>query len=260
MPSVYWRARMRSLRSRARRSVAAVCARIESHNDFFYREVGVDRLEIEACSEARCRRLGIPVDRRMQSVHYAAFEALAASGFQPRNVLEVCTFRGYTACFLGDLFPDATIYTVELPEDDPLKACWLPWSDQEWAEICRRVDRPNVRWIRANTAFLFRYSLPKFDLIWQDTGDRFPEIGWEFYQSLAELAPGGWLFVDDVRRRDNPIIRFKDWYIHIYRTLMYYQARMPEKFRFLLKRKDPVLFQMDPKFIAFLRMGSGGAE
>jgi predicted O-methyltransferase YrrM len=244
------------LRWRASRSAPLVADIVSAHNDFYFGELGLDRAAIEARVLDRCRRLGIPFTGEMQSVHYAAFEGLAASGFKPQNVLEIGTLFGYTASFLADLFPDATIYTIDLPPDDPLIAEHLPLSPMQSQEVARRLDRSNIRVVRANSAFLFRQKLPLFDLIWQDTGDRFPDIAWEFYASFSLLKPGGWLFVDDVRKPDNPMIDRLPWFIHVHQTLSYYEARMPEKFRFLLKRNNAVEYGADPKYVGFLKLQS----
>lgn len=209
-----------------------------------------------SASEARhietMKRAGIDVTPE-ESFHRIAFAALETRGFRPKNILELGTNRGRTSSFLSHLFAEATVYTVELPSSDPLYADLHLFRDR-YVEIEASIEqltgRPNVVVCRVNTAFLPQTELPDFDLIWLDAGHHYPEVAWDHFYCLHKLAPGGWLFTDDVampRRRRRG---------HIYDTIDYYNKRMNPKFRFLLKRESAYQYLLRPKFLGFLRKGS----
>ena len=220
------------------------------HNDFFFAELGVDRATAEAEYRRICTEIGLA---RMadDSIHFLAFAALKVAGFRPGTVLELGTATGETTAFLAALFDPAIIHTVELPDDDPIfRRFHGAGADRRAAAA--RLDRPNIRAHRVNTAFLSGLGLPDFDLIWLDAGHEFPEVAWDHAFCLGKLRKGGWLLSDDIRPSDNLLFRRQRGALDAFAVTEYLNERQESKFRYLLKREDPRLYVLDRKYVAVL--------
>ncbi len=247
-------------RSRLGREAAGAAKAVLTHNDFLFRELRVERDVVRQLSESI--RVRIPVlledahvrGTEAQSFHFMAFAALKASGFAPRNILEIGTFLGYTTNYLSQLFPDARVFTAALPPDDPVFGAY---HRQEQAGVKSildtRLSRPNITLLKMNSAFLWNAELPELDLIWLDGGHQYPVVAWDHFFSLSKLAPGGWLFSDDIRIPPPVDATSQAERFHAYRVVDYYNARMDDGFRFLLKREDVASYLHSPKYVAVYR-------
>ena len=220
------------------------------YNDAFFDDLGVDRRIAEETERRVSEQLGQAPRALALSIHRLAFAALQLSGFRPRHILELGTSGGRTALYLSELFPEATLITVELPESDPIYGQIHSGSDPRHTNS---LQRSNVVALRMNTMFIGGQKLPEFDLICVDAGHRFPEVAWDHFFCLHKLAPGGWLFSDDVRFPDNRETRRHPATLDLFRVLEYFNRRQKDQFRFLLKREDRKLFLLDPKYVAYLR-------
>lgn len=247
-------------RSRLGREVAAAEKVVCAHNDFLFRELRVERDAARKLCEST--RAQIPVlleDAHVrgieaQSFHFMAFAALKASGFSPRNILEIGTFLGYTTNYLSQLFPEARVFTVALPPDDPV---FSAYHRQEQAGVQsildKRLSGSNVTLLQMNSAFLWKAELPELELIWLDGGHQFPVVAWDHFFSLSKLAPGGWLFSDDIRIPPPVDATNQAERYHAYRVVEYYNQRLADGFRFLLKREDVASYLHSPKYVAVYR-------
>lgn len=228
-----------------RGSARATAAR---HNDFFFAELGIERAAAEAMHREACSRVGRAREWN-ESIHFLAFAALKAAGFRPDDVLELGTASGETTEYLAALFDGAAVYTFELPDDDPIFRRFHG-TDTERRTAEARINRPNIRARRANTAFLSRMDLPDFDLIWLDAGHEFPEVAWDHAFCLAKVRPGGWILSDDIRPGDNLLYGGRPGASDAFTVIEYFNARQDAKFRYLLKREDPRLYVLDRKYVA----------
>ena len=223
------------------------------YNDGFFAEANTSRAEAEALYVAisdRCELLHRP----NESVQRLAFAALAAGGLKPDNVLEIGTEHGETTQFLAEIFPEARVFTINLPDDDPAYRAWHPeGSDAHEHNLARRLSASNIVQVRANTAWLMTQDIPEaFDLIWLDGGHRYPEIAWDHFFCMQRLAPGGWLFSDDITLPDQDRL-LKRVNLHPFEVIDYYNARCPDTFKLLLKREDGLSYVRGRKFIAYHR-------
>ena len=66
------------------------------------------------------RRRGHGFDWAEDSVHWLVFAAYARFGKSIKRILEIGTFDGEFTWLLSQLFPEARIVTVDLPDSDPL--------------------------------------------------------------------------------------------------------------------------------------------
>lgn len=254
--------RLRTVDRRLRRAALSALASLHAdkvaaealhYNDFFFRELGVDKAAVDALCAQTLIALGDVWDPLEESVHYRAFAALKLAGFAPRSVLELGTYEARATQFLSALFPEAAVHTVDLPPDDPIFANHHGVDAAKQEVIARRLDRPNIVRHRVNTAFLPTLALPEqIDLIWLDAGHEFPEVAWDHFFCLSKLAPGGWLLTDDVRRASNPLFFGYPSAVDVLRVLQYFDARQPDKFRLLLKRDDARWYVVDRKYVGVL--------
>lgn len=193
------------------------------------------------------------------SAHWVLFAALSVS---PRaacikDVLEIGTFRGKTAHLLKVLFPHATVVTCDLPEHDPiLTQSYRRDTPEGLAEYRatrdRRIRRPGITFVEANSFFLPEYAPGPYDLIWMDGGHLFPEVAWDLCNAWHMCRPGGILMCDDVI----PDSRGKDAYAsdESHQVLRYLAARTGQEPVYILKRFNPA-WSADPvsrKFVAWL--------
>ena len=213
----------------------------------FLGDLGFDHEQGHQAADAVCTRNGIRYSRLYSSCHFLAFASLAASGFKPRDILEIGTGSGQTTRVLADLFPDARVHTVELPLSDPIYGENAGGFDQD--RRSKFLDLPRITAHDRNSAFMFDIALPDFDLIWLDGGHVYPEVAWDHFYCLSKLRPGGWIFTDDIRFPDNPLYKVYEGSYDAYETLAYYARRTPHRFYFLLKRTDLHRNLFDPKYV-----------
>jgi len=252
---VAWRLRKSWLTLRARLlhpRASSDIQPVQAHNDLFFAELGVSRSDATQLCTETLAAVESEFRPRKQSIHYLAFAALRASGFAPREILEVGTYRGETTRYLAKLFPEARIFTIELPDDDPLIAEYHPDKERSSRVESELRSLPNVTPVRINTVDLQKQNFPLFDLVWLDGAHYFPEVAWDHFFCLDHLAPGGWLFSDDLILPGNPFHRRPE-HLDLYRVFEYISARRKQPVGLLIKREDPLRFQVRPKYVAYLR-------
>ena len=117
--------------------------------------------------------------------------------------MEIGTFDGAFARFLGSVFPKTQITTLDLPLEEGF--------DNEYGRKSANSDvlaratnlkaSPNVKLIERNSVALTIETTWRFDAIWLD-GDRgYPVATMDITNSIRLLNPGGYLLVDDVYLR-----------------------------------------------------------
>ena len=191
------------------------------------------------------------------SVHWLLFAALGLSGRPIRRILEIGTFRGKTARLLSELFPDAEVFTCELPADDPLmRGSFRRESDEEFREYMDKrnfhLDRENITLVEANSFFLPAHIDGTLDLIWVDGGHVYPEVAWDIAQCWHLLSPGGLMLCDDVFTDPKGGDEWSADQTHD--VLQYLADRVPGlKLDYFLKRENPN-WSADPRHRKFVTM------
>ena len=227
---------------------------LEAKNNFFFDEIGITRQQSQDAYDEIARTV-IPVHANDRDCFYrVAWAGLKVSGFKPKNILELGTYQGFSAVYLAHLFPEATIYTVELPEVDPLYSKFHP-NQREYEEYIKNyLWGYNITLLRMNSIFLMSKELPQFDLIWIDAGHGYPNVAADHVYAINKLAIGGWLFSDDAMPPEDPINKGNP----ISQTIDYINQRNTSQFRYLLQRESPDRWLFDHKrgarkYIAFMR-------
>jgi predicted O-methyltransferase YrrM len=227
-------------------------------NQWLLDELGVDADAVRARLHTTLAASGlasVPGD----SYHYTAFAALHESGFRPSVVLELGTFLAEASVYLATLFPEATVYTVDVPAHDPLVQRGVIGHLGNAERAARLASRTNLVALDANTLALPSLDLPEPDLVWLDAGHQFPEVAWDHFYCLHRLRPGGWLFTDDVRTPENPMNSRRASSLDVHTVTSYWNDRSDSPFRLLLKRPDPELALIDPKFIGCVHRAAGAS-
>jgi predicted O-methyltransferase YrrM len=243
---------------RYRAADPALQNRVKTHNDGFFADLGIRRADAERLYRDAAAKVGFTPGEN-DSIHRLAFAALATSGFEPANILELGTSHGETTAYLAEIFPEARITTIELPDEDPLYDRMHPRQEVRKENVERRLASPKITQIRTNTVFLQDLGLPDFDLIWLDAGHHFPEVAWDHFFCMHKLAPGGWLLTDDVMLPDNPLARTKPNILDVWKVVDYYNQRNKHQFRLLLKRESVRQYLMNIKYVGAYHKRSGAA-
>jgi len=136
------------------------------------------------------------------SIHWLLFYAISQTA-SVKRILEIGTYDGETTFLLSKIFPQSEIFTLDLPEDDPiLKATYhreQPEALREFVELRNRnIAQPNITYIERNSFFAPGVLDGQFDFIWIDGGHLYPEIAWDICNAYNLCAPGGWILCDDV--------------------------------------------------------------
>lgn len=135
-------------------------------------------------------------------LHHLYFAMASLVTKDVKSVLELGTGLGETTIVLSRLFPTATIYTLDLPEND------ISCSVQAWRKIEKKknamerfnrdTNEDNITFIAKNSFFVSSLGLPKeFEMIWIDGGHTFPAVAWDIMYSYNHLKKGGFMFMHD---------------------------------------------------------------
>jgi len=132
--------------------------------------------------------------------HMLYFSTISYILKNARNILEQGTGLGKTTAVLSALFPNAMIYTVDLPEDDDdyKEYAYRNRDKGNLENFKKNISKDNIVFIETNSFFLPSLKLPsKFDLIWVDGGHCYPVVAWDIMFSYNRLCSGGFLFMHD---------------------------------------------------------------
>lgn len=228
---------------------------ILSAEDFCSR-LGLRLKEVETSCMKRLEELDSMTELPL-SFHLLAFEALALSGFRPGHVLELGTFQGKATALLSSLFPQAKVYTVDLPKDDPIFRSFHEKISPDQERVERRLKRENIERIRINSAFVGSLDLPRFDLIWVDAGHHFPEVAWDHAYAFSRIQPEGWIFSDDIWLPSAREARKDLKNGQAFEMMDYLSKRAPCDFRLVPKRPSGRDF-LEGKFIGYAKFGAAG--
>lgn len=158
----------------------------------------------------------VPAAGSHRSQHFEVFVALGMK-IKPKRILEIGTGEATFAAFLSKAFPEATIESIDLPDDD--KRFWNAIDGQKVAvanatqsdsvRLSKRNENlkksPNVNFRELNSLALGRLDEAEFDLIWVDGDHTFPIVACDIANAVRLLKPNGTLVCDDVYLADGGI-------------------------------------------------------
>jgi len=172
-----------------------------------------DRDKLAKVLNSSLNKAGLPSyneNNGMYSEHLLIFAALSIhSSFKPRKILEIGTHDGRCACALAQLFPETTITTLDLRDDDPIFGNTYGRNKSEVknkfiSDRDSRLSRfKNLEFVQLNSLNLFQWTETKFDLIWIDGAHGYPVVCCDITNSIRLLARNGIMMCDDVWTKRN---------------------------------------------------------
>lgn len=118
-----------------------------------------------------------------------------------KNVLEIGSGTGSGTKRLSRLFPDATIYTVDMPITDPSfsEKAWRGQHVWEVPRFIKNISAKNIVFVESNSLFLSSLDLPdKFDFIFVDGDHHYPFVAIDTMYAYSRIRTGGFLFMDNL--------------------------------------------------------------
>lgn len=114
-----------------------------------------------------------------------------------RNVLEIGTGCAESTICFSKLFPEATIYTVDIPSNDPDRG--MRWAHVREGLRQKNLNRgKNIILIEQNSFFLPSMDLPdEFEIILVDGAHHYPPIAADHAFAYGHIAEGGFMFMHD---------------------------------------------------------------
>ena len=194
----------------------------------------------------------------MYSEHLLIFAALAKSNTQIRNILEIGTHNGKTACILARLFPMANITTIDLKDNDPTFKETYSRESNFKSFIKRRNNllskEKNINFIQMNSLELssLKKSLPTQDLIWVDGAHGYPIVTSDITNSISLMNKKSILMCDDIWKKSK---KNDDMYQSIagFRTLTSFEEAKIIRTHYFRKRINK-LFNGNYKYISFSKL------
>jgi predicted O-methyltransferase YrrM len=129
-----------------------------------------------------------PHAQMLSSSTQGKFLEMISKMIQPRNILEVGTFTGFSAlCLAGGLTEDGTLHTIEVREEDAITASRYFDESPLGAKIILHTG---------DARSIIPTLKESWDLVFIDA-DKVSYI--EYYElTLQRLKPGGWIIADNV--------------------------------------------------------------
>lgn len=140
-------------------------------------------------------------DDGMHSEHLAIIAAISESSHKIDSILEIGTFDGRAATIMAQLFPDATITTIDLPNTDPNFTSTYHRDNNHFSFIKKRDDllskSKNIQFLEMNSLGLVNLE-DSFDLIWIDGAHGYPVVSMDVINSYRLCNQNGFVLIDDV--------------------------------------------------------------
>ena len=158
----------------------------------------------------------VPAPGSHRSQHFEVFVALGMK-FKPKRILEIGTGEATFAAFLSKAFPQTTIESIDLPDDnkrfwnaiDSQKVIAADEMQSDSVRLSKRNENlkksPNVNFRELNSLALGRLDEAEFDLVWVDGDHTFPIVACDIANAVRLLKPNGTLVCDDVYLSDGGI-------------------------------------------------------
>ena len=177
-------------------------ARYEQEQVALFDAIGLD-YEASKATLAAVYREAPDLSDPYSSCHHNVFAALSITK-HPRSILEIGTHSGKGAVLLSKLFPDATIDTVDLPDDHPIFIRTYQRDDAALRSTFLRerdtllATAANVTFRQVDSTTLTLDGQQRHDFIWVDGAHGSPVAVIDIANSVRLLNDGGVIACDDV--------------------------------------------------------------
>ena len=179
----------------------------------------------------------------MNSEHNVLLASLSLLNQPFKEILEIGTFDGKNASYLSKIFPNSSITTIDLDDEDDLFIKTYDRAKYEERENFKKErdkilkNSKNIQFVKMNSLELYKFE-KVFDLIWVDGAHGYPYVAIDIINSLRLLNKNGFLLCDDILK-SKPVIED-----NIYQstagneTLIALQKAKLIKYKLIYKRLD----------------------
>jgi len=134
----------------------------------------------------------------MESEHLVLFASMAARGENFKRILEIGTFQGNTTKFLGYLFPNSEIDSLDLSQEEIRRNSVYSYGFENSGD--KNYSLPNVNFLTVNSLSLLNFSR-SYDLIWVDGNHLSPYTISDIVNAIRLVRPEGYVVCDDIYLR-----------------------------------------------------------
>jgi len=160
--------------------------------------------------ENELKKLDLDFDNKTLSWHYHLFAGLKKKFILKKiKILEIGTHNGQFANFLSLIYPEAKIYTIDLPSNDSKFINSYNREKKNYRlkflrERKTNLDRKNIIFMEMDSSNLLNtFPAKSFDLIWVDGDHLNPQVTMDLMSSIQLLKKNGILLCDDIIRNSN---------------------------------------------------------
>ncbi len=217
----------------------------KEQNDIF-NSFGLNRVKgIEKLNQI-IEKLNIPLikKRKMSSEHEIIFSSISEDKNRTiNNILEIGTFDGFNALLMSYLFPNSSIDTIDLSEDEEDFKYFYNREHTIYKFIKDRDDilskNKNINFFQMNSLRLLNHK-KKYDLIWIDGAHGYPVVCADIINSLHIIQDNGLIICDDIYINNDQIKSDKMYSsIASFETLTELKKEKLINFKLAYKRLDP---------------------
>jgi len=178
--------------------------KLEIKQNKIYSDIGFDRSKSLKKIDSIYNKN--PETKDLASEHHLLFASLS-DFVNIKRILEIGTYNASCTKLLSVLFPNSSITSMDLRDDDPIFLATYDRSDKVVLEKFLKKRNEilnscsNVDFVQENSATLVNKRDKKYDLIWVDGAHGYPMIAIDIINSLACLRRDGFMFIDDIWKK-----------------------------------------------------------
>jgi predicted O-methyltransferase YrrM len=131
----------------------------------------------------------------MSSEHLVLFASMAAKEEKVRKILEIGTFQGITTTFLGYLFPNSEIDTLDLSHENVRNKGVYSYGLKNYH--FKEHTPSNINFLTLNSLRLLSIS-SSYDLIWVDGNHLSPYAISDIVNAVRLMSADGYVVCDDI--------------------------------------------------------------
>ncbi len=184
--------------------------------------IGYNQKKYFSEQEITFRKLGLDIDlgkskldnylkefnvKKPSSWHWLLAASISESDREIKKVLEIGTHSGRFAHFLANIFNDAEIHTIELPEDHPI---YLSSYNRSEGESLDQYSKKREKLLNSCENIIFKrensinltFLKERYDFIWIDGAHGYPVVPIDIANALRLSSPNGIVAIDDVKRNN----------------------------------------------------------
>ena len=136
------------------------------------------------------------------SIKYKLFTAISKKNYKDKKILEIGTWNGEFTKLLSKLFPESTVYSIDLPHSDDRFVNSYERKNQLDDFLKKRnilLSQNNIKFIEMDSQNLLdRFDKNFFDIIWVDGDHHDPVVTQDIFNSYELLKKGGLMIIDDL--------------------------------------------------------------